>query len=688
MLIPTTMKSLNYLILFVLVYGCTKNDKALENPFLQNINVPVDYAGVTAGDIEEYADYTLERTVSDLKEIKQIEDSSFENLFGAFDEIENKMFKASSNCFMLYWVSPDSLSRVNGLAGYQMLDSLSSTFYSDKELFDLMVRYKSSSHYSQLADSKKQLVDDLIARFEQSGVNLPEEKLLQFTKLKNDINQLSSEYSNNMNASAEVLILDEEGIAGLPENFKNTYRVGDNHYEVPVINATAAPIFNNATEEETRKTFYYKYRNRASDKNLSILDSLVHKRYKMARLSGYDSYAAFNLFHKMANNPENVWVFINDLVDKSRAKAKADIEILNAVKRKETGNNAASINPWDIDFYTNQVLKTQYQVDHEKIRQYLPMDSCLDGIYSIYGELLGLDFRKVAEPSVWHKDVQLIEVFEENKLKGRIYLDLFPRANKESWFYGVALCNGKATANGYEVPVNMLLGNFTPPTETLPSLLSFDELGTLFHEFGHIVDGISYHGEYTLQADTKPDFVESMSQIFENWLWDYEMLSSFARHYETGEVLPREIFDNMLKAKNVSSGLDAISSLRLCIYDMTLYDRYNPETGIDTDKLWQQIDEDLGLLPMYVEGTHPQASWIHINTHPVYYYGYLWAEVYAQDMFTEFKKNGLLDRETGLRFRELILANGTQRDIKEAVEDFLGRPSNNEAYIESLGLNE
>ncbi|MBW6535791.1 MAG: Zn-dependent oligopeptidase [Mariniphaga sp.] len=681
------MKSLYYFILFQLILGCTNRTETLMNPFLKNINVPVDYANVSASDIEEYANYTLERTVSDLKKIKQNETFLFENLFGAFDEIENNMFKASNNCFMLYWVSPDILSREKGLAGYQMLDSLSTTFYSDKEIFDKMISYKSSDIYNQLAEYKKRLVDDLIFRFEQSGVNLTEEKLREFKKLTKEINQLSSEYSDNMNAFYDVLILDENGIVGLPENFKNTYKVGDNRYEIPIINATAEPIFNNAANDETRKEFYFRYRNRASDKNLDILDSLIQKRYELAKNLGFQSYAEYNLLHKMAKNPETVWAFVDDLVDKLRGKAKSDIELLNSIKRKETRSKTAVLKPWDIGFYNNQILKTQYQVDHEKIRNYLPMDSCLNGLFSIYEELLGLEFRKVNNPSVWHKDVDMIEVFEENNLKGRIYLDLFPRPNKESWFYGVTLCNGKATKNGYEVPVNMLLGNFTPPTETLPSLLSFDELSTLFHEFGHIVDGLSYHGEFTLQADTKPDFVESMSQIFENWIWNYEILSSFAKHYETGEILPKEIFNNLLNAKNVSSGYYAMSSLRLCIYDMNLYDKYSPEIGIDTDELWQKIDDELDLMPMYVEGTHPQASWIHINTHPVYYYGYLWAGVYAQDMFTEFEKNGLLDKETGLRFRELILANGTQRDIIEAVGEFIGRPSNNEAYIRSLGLN-
>ena len=242
------------------------------------------------------------------------------------------------------------------------------------------------------------------------------------------------------------------------------------------------------------------------------------------------------------------------------------------------------------------------------------------------------------------------------------------------------------TNEGYEVPVSMLLGNFTRPTDKLPSLLSHNELSTLFHEFGHIVEGMSYNGEFSTQGNSKADFAEAMSQIFENWIFDYDILSSFAKHYETGEVFPKDMFDSMISAKNVSSGLGAQGSLRRCIYDMNLYDKYNPETPFDTDQLWRDIDKQMGVMNSYIEGTHTQASWIHINTHPVYMYGYLWSEVFAQDMFTVFEKNGLKDQATGLRYRNLILSNGNQRDILEAVEEFLGRPSNNEAYIKSLGL--
>jgi Zn-dependent oligopeptidase len=292
----------------------------------------------------------------------------------------------------------------------------------------------------------------------------------------------------------------------------------------------------------------------------------------------------------------------------------------------------------------------------------------------------------VENPSVWHEEVELYDVFEDGVLVGRFYLDLFPRPNKESWFYGVGLTPGRERADGYEVPVSMLLGNFTRPSEELPSLVSHSELRILFHEFGHIVNDISYRGEFALQAGTRADFGEAMAQLFENWIWDYDVLSSFAKHYETGEVLPQETFDNMLAAKNVTSGLGAQGGLRRAVYDMELYNKYDPESPMPTDEIWRHIANRF-VLSEFIEGTHPQASWIHINTHPVYYYGYRWARVYSEDMFTKFEANGLRDTETGKRYRQLILANGTQRDIDEAVEEFLGRPANNEAYVRSLGLD-
>jgi len=687
------MKTNLYAICIALsLMGCADNSKqqnnsqsqsmelAADNPFNVSLNQAVDYASVTGTSVESYVNVTIDSVESQIEKIKNVTTPTFENTFVAFDAVSNDLMKASNNAFMLYWVSTDSLVRAKGLEGYQKIEKLRTSIGSDKVLFDKFLSVQSSEEYAALEDHRKKLVDDIIENFKHSGVNLSPEDLETYKTLVSEINDLTTQYSTNMNTANEVLVLNEEQTKGLTESFKNKYKTESGNYEIPVINATKEPILSNADDSNVRKEFMIKYSNRGADKNLTVLDSLVSKRYQLGKLMGYDSYAAYNLVTKMAKNPETVWSFIEDLVAESKEKAIEDLKELKVVAE---GN---SVNDWDLSYYKNQILKNKYNVDYEKVREYFPMQACLDGMFEIYQELLGLEFRKAENAPVWHEEVQAYEVYEGDKLKGRFYLDLYPREHKESWFYGVPLTPGRMTQKGYEVPVAMLLGNFTRPTDDMPSLLSYNELHTLFHEFGHIVDGMSYNGEFSLQAESKSDFVEAMSQIFENWIEDYDILSSFAKHYKTGEVFPKELFDSMKKAKNVSSGLNAQSSLRKCIYDMNLYDKYDPKNPLDTDQLWKDIDAQMNVMDWYVEGTHPQASWIHINTHPVYYYGYLWSEVYAQDMFTVFKENGLRDSKTGERYRKLILANGGQRDVVKAVEEFLGRPSNNKAYIESLGL--
>jgi Zn-dependent oligopeptidase len=609
------------ILLIITLMSCSRtsdhdNEKS-GNPFFTGLNTPIAYAEVTAEHLTAYARITLEDAEKALEKVRKERSPDFENVFVVLDQTISELTKASNNCFMHYWVSPDSLSRAKGLEGYQLLDSLATSISADGILYKKMAAFAGSPAYGELEGARKLFVDDLMRDFEHAGAKLEAEPQKRFKELKAEISRLSSDYSTNMNTANEVLVLDERGAEGLPLNFRETYKAGD-RYEIPVIPATQGPVMNNASVEETRKNFLMKYSNRAADRNLDILDQLVSKRHELALLMSFDTYASYSTSRKMAKNPEAVWNFINDLMERSAGKAAMDHALLKQRRDLESGSKSdASIHPWDFRYYRNQLLKTQYKVDHEAIREYLPLEQCLSGMMAIYQELLGVEYREVAGASVWHKDVRMFEVWEGDTLQGRFYLDLFPRPSKESWFYGVGLTSGRATVTGYEVPVCMLLGNFTPPTASLPSLLSHAELNTLFHEFGHIMNTMSYRGEFAYQANTKDDFSEAISQIFENWIWDYDMLSSFAKHYKTGEVLPREVFDNMLAAKNITSGLDAQRSLASCIYDMTLYDRYDPENPLNTDVLWKEIDQRLAL-PQYVEGAHPQACWIHINTHPTY----------------------------------------------------------------------
>jgi Zn-dependent oligopeptidase len=678
--------SLPTLLALTLLTGCTQDaiePAAPPNPFLVGLNEALPYGDITAEHVTEYAEIILQRSEEQLAALKAVSDPTFENTVIPFDDVSGEISKCMSNSWMLYWVSPDEATRKAGIEAYQKLETWSLGLYSDKALF---AQVKAVASAGGLAPVEDKLVADLILGMQQTGVELSTEDQAQFKTLSEEITALTSEYSTNMNTHGLVLELDAEGAMGIPEGVLNRYQAEDGTYSIPIISANAGPVVNNAVSEDTRKSFTMLYQNRAADKNLAILDQLVAKRHALAQLMGYETYADYTLSAKMAETPENVWNFLNGLAEATSDKAAQDLDKLKAYRSETSDISAAEpLEPWNLGYTHNELLKSQYGVDPEEVRKYLPLAPVLTGMMEIYQQLLGLEFRPVTNPSVWHDSVEMYEVYENDALVGRFYLDMFPRPNKESHFYGVPLTPGNQRADGYEIPVAMLLGNFTPPSEDRPSLVSHGELSTLFHEFGHIAASMSFTGKYAGQNGSMRDFGEAMSQIFENWIWDYDILKTFAMHYETGEVLPEETFQNMLDAKNLISGINAQRGQERAMYDMVLYNKYDPENPVPTDQIWRDLTAKF-VYSTYIDGTHKQAAWIHINTHPTYYYGYLWSRVYAQDMFTQFEENGLLDTETGTRYRKLILANGTQRPILEAVEEFIGRAPSNDAYIKSLGL--
>ena len=673
-------------VVATLLTGCGGDAPPVEtpsNPFLAGLNEPIAYGDVTAEHVTAYGDIVLERSQEQLDAIKAVSDPTLDSVVVPFDDLSGELRKAMSNSWMLYWVSPDEATRKAGIENFQKLEAWSLGLYSDKALYEQLQAVAAAGG---LPPVEEKLISDLLLAMQQTGVNLSAEDQARFKALNQEITDLTSQYSTNMNTHGLVLELDAEGADGIPETLTSRYATDDGTIAIPVIAANRGPVVDNATSEETRRSFTLMYANRAAEQNLEILDQLVAKRYELAQLMGFDSYADYTLSVKMAENPENVWDFLNKLTEATADKAVRDLDRLKAFRNKHSGISIAEpLSPWNLGYFHNELLKTEYGVDPEEVRQYLPLAPVLTGMMEIYQQLLGLEFRAVENPSVWHDSVELYEVYEDGKLIGRFYLDLFPRPDKESHFYGVPLTPGNQQPDGYEIPVAMLLGNFTPGSDELPSLVSHSELRTLFHEFGHIAASMAFNGKYAMQNGSLPDFAEAMSQLFENWIWDYDILKTFATHYDTGEVLPEETFNNMLAAKTLISGISAQGSVRLSMYDMELYDRYDPDNPVPTDQIWRNLAGKFAYSG-YIDGTHPQAAWIHINTHPTYYYGYLWSRVYAQDMFTQFEANGLLDTDTGKRYLRLVLANGTQRPILDVVEEFLGRAPNNEAYIRSLGL--
>jgi len=410
---------------------------------------------------------------------------------------------------------------------------------------------------------------------------------------------------------------------------------------------------------------------------------------KFVKLLGYNSYAEYRTEDRMAKNPKNVWNFENDLKQQLREKAENDVAEMLTIKSARLGKNAKTIHPWEAGFYENQVKLKKYKLDREEVRQYFEFNNVTEGLFTIYQRLFNVRFEKVQNPSVWHEDVQMFSIYDKTSgaLIGNFYLDMFPRANKYGHAAAFSVTMGKMTENGYQKPATALVCNFPKPTDFQPSLLTHENVETYFHEFGHLVHGVLTTSQLISYAGTSVarDFVEAPSQMLENWVWQKESLSLFAKHYETGEVIPEVLLEKMIAAKNINSGTKALQQIFYGIYDFTLNDGFDPDGDKSTTDLIKELKNEITFYP-YQEGTHQQASFGHLNGYGAAYYGYKWSEVYAQDMFSVFEANGILNPDIGLKYRRIILEKGGTVDPYELVKEFLGREPNSEAFLRSMGI--
>jgi thimet oligopeptidase len=405
-------------------------------------------------------------------------------------------------------------------------------------------------------------------------------------------------------------------------------------------------------------------------------------------LLGFKTYAEYRVGNRMAKLPQNVWDFENNLVDRLKEKAQMDYDELLVVKREKLGDETINvIQPWESGYYNNILLKEKYDLDQNIVKEYFETNNVINGLFQIAQHLFAVEFEEVQNPSVWDKDVKMFNVKKNGKIISRFYTDLYPRPNKFSHAACWPMIKGKNTPEGYQMPVATLVCNFPAPTDDTPSLLSHSEVETFFHEFGHVLHNVLTTAELSTQSGTSVsrDFVEAPSQIFENWTWNYDALKLFAKNYKTGEVLPESLFAKMVAAKNVGSGLSNTQQVFYGMIDFTLHDKYDPTSATTTTEVVTELQNSITLYP-HLEGTHMQAAFGHLMGYAAGYYGYLWSLVYAQDMFSVFEQNGIMDVETGLRYRDVILANGGSRDEFEMVVEFLGREPNQDAYFRSIGL--
>ncbi len=677
--------------LVVLIKNNPQVRRPLSNPLIVEFNEVHDFAKLRPGHIKRATKYVLEVSDQILAEIIAVQDNerNFKNTMERGDDIYATIESVWSPGYLMGSTHTDEKIRDEGLESSRTIQKYLTDLSLNEELYNAVIAYSRSKDANQLTGYKKKFLDDRLLDYKRSGFGLPIENREEVKEVFKELADLGLSFSKNISDFSDTLFVSDDEIDGLPENYKKVRLQENGTYAIDMTYPSYVPFMDYSESDEARKNLKFKFNNRSVETNLDVLKNIIMKRRELVDILGYETYAEYRTEDRMAKNPQNVWDFENDLKNKLRAKGEMDVAEMLAIKSERIGQKATVIQPWESGFYENLVLKEKFNLDPEEVREYFEFNNVTDGLFIVYQKLFNVTFKKVDNPSVWHEDVLMYEVFDNvsDELIGRFYLDMFPRANKYGHAAAFSVTMGKMTSEGYTKPTTALVCNFPKPTEDQPSLLTHDNVETYFHEFGHLVHGVLTKSPLTGYAGTSVarDFVEAPSQMLENWVWQKESLALFAKHYETGEMIPDELLDKMLAAKNVNSGTKALQQVYYGVLDFTLHDGFNPDGDQTTTDIVSKLQNEITFYP-YQEGTHMEAAFGHLNGYGAAYYGYKWSEVYAQDMFSIFEEKGILNEELGIKYRKIILEKGGTEDPLSLVIEFLGREPNSDSFLRSMGL--
>ncbi|MCC6811810.1 MAG: Zn-dependent oligopeptidase [Deltaproteobacteria bacterium] len=561
-----------------------------------------------------------------------------------------------------------------------------------KDLYLAMKAYLDDAGKTDTLDPQdKRLIDVTMRDFKKNGLELSDKDRDKLIGLRSRLTTLQTKYSHNLDESKLQLEVTKEELDGLPEAFIARLKPAKNPKKLVVTTQYPDyfPVMENAKKEAIRKKMQIAFMSRGAKENTKLLEEAVKIRSEAARLLGYTTHVDFVTADRMAKSATNVEQFENRLREGLKPRLSAENEKLRALKAEETKQKNPKLFSWDWRYYLNQMKKKDYALDDEAIRQYFPADKVFAGMFEVYATLFGVKMAEVPGAKVWSKEgVKLYEVKDakSNAPIAKFYVDLYPREGK----YGHAACFplglARQTGEGYQIPMSVLVTNFNPPKDGKPAYLSVNEVTTLFHEFGHVMHASLTTAKYAALAGTNvsTDFVEAPSQMLENWVFRPEVLAKISVDpADATRAMPEDLAKRIIEARKFDAGIKYSRQVFLGTFDFKIH------TGsgkVDTDKVAKQLWKEI----MGTEQDRKErfsASFGHMmGGYDAGYYGYLWSEVFAADMFTRFEKEGVLNPSVGRAYRDTILAKGRSEEASALLEQFLGRAPNESAFLEGLGI--
>lgn len=619
------------------------------------------------------------------------EAASFGNTVRALDDLGFDIGQNASRIYLIKETSTNAAMRAAATDAVKELEEWSVGLDYREDVYLVVQAFADTLPAVQGEDKK--LLEETLRGYRRAGLKLPKAERDEVERMRKELSRLETDFQSNVTKAEKDIKFTKAELVGVPESFLEQIKTGDDEYTVKVnITWHYITIADNAKNERVRKQLYHEHSNLARGENITLLEQILVLRDNIAKKLGYATWADYKTEIKMVKTGSAAIEFLENLKTGLQPKFDAELEVLRQLKTNETGDVTAVINIWDWRYYSNQLKIQRYTVDKEALRVYFPYQPVLNGMFDIYQRIFSLKFQRVDAPYKWIGDLQLYAVSDSQTGEplGLFYLDMFPREGKYNHFAQFGLIDGKLLPDGkYQRPTVALICNFPSPTKDKPSLLSHDDVETIFHEFGHAMHSILTRAQYASFSCTSVprDFVEAPSQMLENWVWDKTVLDSFAADYrDPSKKIPQETLAQLKESRLATEGMRYRRQLSFGLLDLTLHTQINATNASETLPLSNKVLSDVSL-PVG-EDTAFVAYFGHLMGYDAGYYGYAWADAISADMATVFEKapDGYFDVAAGMKLRHEIYEPGDSRDVNISIEKFLGRPRSNEPFLKQIGI--
>lgn len=686
----------------ILITVITINMINAQNPFFGKYNTPHETIPFDQIEISHYEPALLEGMKQQNEEIDAIvgnpETPSFKNTIIALEKSGALLERVSSVFGNL--LSSETSDEMQELAQKMMplLSEHSNNISLNEQLFNRVKSVYEQREGLNLTKEDARLLEDTYEGFIRSGANLSGEDKEKYRALSSELSTLTLQYSqNNLKETNNYeLVLTKEQLEGLPESAieaaaETAREKGKEGYVFTLHAPSYIPFMTYTKDRELRRQLYMAYNTRSTSgeyDNTDIVKRIVNIRLERARLLGFDTYADYVLQRRMAETSDAVYDLLNQLLEAYTPTAREEYKEVTALARKTEGEEFVLM-PWDWSYYSEKLKNEKYNLDEEQLRPYFELNNVIEGVFGLATRLYGITFKENKEIPVYHEEVKPYEVYDKDgTFLSVLYVDFYPRAGKRSGAW-MSSYKGQWIEEGKDSrPHITMVMNFTKPTESRPTLLTFSEVETFLHEFGHALHGMFASSTYESLSGTNVywDFVELPSQLMENFVTEKEFLNTFARHYETGEVIPDEFIDRIRKASNFNVAYACLRQVSFGLLDMAWYNRNEPFEG-DVKAYEKESWAQAQILPT-VEETCMSTQFSHIfaGGYAAGYYSYKWAEVLDADAFSLFQEKGIFNREVAQSFRDHILSKGGTEHPMVLYKRFRGQEPSIDALLIRNGI--